>query len=262
MRTFTDSCFLLSVLVCAVFLSGCGEKKEREKAKEKHAEIVALKLKDGTEIKINATEFGISDFPPGDYISFEKAEDTRHLIDEKGVAFTQPVYRQELIMETDDHMENLIKFFFPKTPYIVNRRKQAGQDVYVRLVSSKDTSKIQALEEPYTVIDMVISYPRAEKEETPPKPLPTVTPLQDQISGLRSQIELLKQSLDQGALSIPERRTFEGQIVTLEEELAKLISIRDTQKIPESENENAVKPINKVSKPKIKIKILSYMKRS
>ncbi len=260
MRSITAKHLFLSVLISSVFLSGCGEKKEAEKPKVKQPEIITLTLKDGKKIKIDANQFGISEFPAGDILSYEVVEDTRHLIDEKGNPIQQPVYRQELVMESKEAMESLIKFFYLKTPFIVNRRKQAGIDLYVRLVSTKDNAKIQALDVPYTVIDMIVMYPQSIGE-TSQEPVSTVTPIEDQISAVKSQIEMLKQSLDQGNLSIPERRTYEGQIVMLENELTKLNTIKDSQKKPDSDNETKEKPIKPAQFEKIKIKIISYMKR-
>ncbi|MDX9701969.1 MAG: hypothetical protein RBU23_02885 [Candidatus Auribacterota bacterium] len=257
------------ILNIAVALCGCGKKEEKpapEKAKTpKTPDMIEYKLTDGKTIKVDANLFGVKYLPTGSIFSYTYISDVRHLVDKMGTPFVQPVYKHELLMETREDIDSLIKFFFPKTPHVANRRKRGLEDMYVRLVSTRDMDSIRTLDEPYVVIDMRVVYPpRQQTSRSQPEDRMANTgvtaSLDDQISALRNNLERLNSRIAQDDVEIPERRRLQIQISMLEKQLSSLTEKRDAlTATPDTSAQDTatVAPADNPDK-KVKIKIVSF----
>lgn len=268
---------LITVAIVAAIPAGCGKKEEAPTKAEQQKPAVApdmieYTLSDGTKVEVDANKFGVKYLPNGDIFSYEYSEDVRNLVDSMGQPIEQPVYKHELLMETKENIDNLIKFFFPKTPHIANRRKRGNEDMYVRLVSTRDMDAIRELDEPYIVIDMRVVYPRAPQRAADERSRVTATvdntamlmSLDDQIAALRSNLDRLRRRLEQDDVQIPERRTLNVQISMLERQLDSLTEKREDIAATEpqkTENEQVSAPVVAQGDKKVKIKIVSFNKR-
>lgn len=257
---------LISALCVLLSINGCG-KKETSGKKSEEPEYITLSLKDGKKISVDATKFGMKNLPSGDIISYTYGPDTRHIIDDTGAPITQPVYKHELLMETHESIDNLITFFFPSAPYVINRRKLGPLDNYARIVSTKDTIKVRDLNEPYIVIDMRLVYPPVKKPVAAIQPHGELSPIQpvalsseeDQISALKSRLQMLNDQYGLATVSIPEKRRIRGEIEMLEMELAKLTrEVADSKKRAETAVKTEKKDTQANETPVVKIKIVSY----
>ena len=273
LKTLTAYMFKLIIfLSITLALAGCGKKEEApaevSKKPSKQPDMIEYKLTDGSTVIVDANLFGVKYLPNGNVFSYSYTSDERHLIDKLGKPFIQPVYKHELLMETTESIDNLITFFFPKTSHIATRRKQGMQDMYVRLVSTRDMDIIRSLDEPYVVIDMRVVFPQRPKIDRTQQQRPATSvvtaSLDDQISALRNNLARLNDRMTQDDIQIPERRRLEIQISMLDKQLIDLNTKRDSIL---SSNDEAVQESNTdlsavKSDKKVKIKIVSFNLRT
>ncbi|MEW6534519.1 MAG: hypothetical protein AB1454_02725 [Candidatus Auribacterota bacterium] len=262
------SCSLLLVMLTTSILMGCGRKEEKPGTQKttKDVEYFSVQLQDGSTIQIDANAFGLKELPAGGVVAYDHASDERHLIDDRGEPLKQPVYRHQLLMESQDSIDNLITYFFPVTPHVVNRRKRGGVDSYVRLVSTKDVKSIRELDKPYIVIDMRMVYPEQESEPEKTEPMPGAdeqvgqgaTAESDQISALKSRLDMLNKQLSMDTISIPERRRIRGEVTMLQEELVNLEKRVNAITKIDNNVADTEKKGGSTSVPIVKIKIISY----
>ncbi len=266
MKNLTAYFFKLTLLLSMTLaLAGCGKKEEASDAQKKAPkppDMIEYTLSDGSTVKVDANKLGVKYLPTGEIFSYSYTPDERHLVDKLGKPFIQPVYKHELQMETPESIDKLITFFFPKTPNIATRRKRGMEDVYVRLVSTRDMDSIRALDDPYVVIDMRVVYPKREKRETVTQERPDSTltaSIDDQISALRNNLARLNDRMTAEDLQIPERRRMQIQIAMLEDQLTELNKKRDSilsKNTTEQPNQVISETIEKGKK--VKIKIVSF----
>lgn len=270
MHRITQS-ILYTVLGIALITTGCGKKEDssgtNQAAEEK--KILTITLENGERVDIDANTFGVGKLPEASFIAYEYEEDERHLVDPMGQPFVQDVYRHQLLAETFMPIEELITLFFPYAPHIINRRKVNVYDSYVRLVSTKDAKTMRELDSPYIIIDMRLVFPPAEKKEPASEVIPPVEQSivpgseQDQCMALKNQLEGLQKQFDSGKLSIPERRRVEGQILMLKQAIDDLETRINQSTRPAATAktvDNAV--LVEKKRPKVKLKIVSFNKRS
>ena len=266
MKNLTSYLFKLTLfLSMTLALAGCGKKEEApddQRKAPKPPDMIEYKLTDGSTVKVDANKFGVKYMPTGEIFSYTYTQDERHLVDKLGKPFIQPVYKHELQMETPESIDKLITFFFPKTPNIATRRKRGTEDVYVRLVSTRDMDTIRTLDEPYVVIDMRVVYPKRPKRETVTQERsdsPLTASLDDQISALRNNLSRLNDRMTAEDLKIPERRRIQTQISMLEDQVAQLNKKRDSilpDNTTDQQDQTTREDIEKGKK--VKIKIVSF----
>ncbi len=268
------NCFLVALLLGFSFFFGCGKKEDSQKSVKrvaKPADIINVKLKDGTNVKIDAAQFGIKSFPAGDILSYECVPDQRRLMDRLGKPMVQPVYKHLMYMETKASIDSLIQFFFQQTPHLVNRRKYGNSDSYARMVSTKDVNEMRDLKDPYIIIDLKVVYPK----EKPKKRLSdldgvirseqSVSPEQERVSYLKSQIKQYNDSLLSPETTIPERRKIHEQVKALNSEISDIEARLDSSKKRRKriDKNNSVDARKKSKRPLyVKVKILTYSYRA
>ena len=264
----------LAVAVSAVLLQGCGKKDKSDKKKKDVSthtpEYIEVTLANNEKVSIDTVTFGIKNLPAGKVLSYELVPDERHLIDEVGNPIVQKVNKHQMIIESELSIDDLIKFFFPSTPNIVNRRKRGEQDIYARLVSSKDVNAVRSLEKPYIVVDIRLETktPRRRSlgntlpvEEQTDVSVP-ISSWDDQLATLKSRIDILNDIIEKGDISIPERQRIEQELVVLKRQLS-IMEDRKTRstKISKRTSVDKESTKNESGKPKVKIKINSYYNR-
>lgn len=266
-------CVFVTFLLGTSFFLGCGKKEEDSKPVKriaKPADIISVKLKDGTNVKIDTVQFGIKAFPSGDILSYECVADQRRLMDRLGKPMVQAVYKHQMYIETTGSVDSLIQFFFQKTPYVVNRRKYGNSDSYVRLVSTKDINKVRDLEDPYTIIDLKVVYPKVKPKEDihgldRVPAVQGVSPEENKISYLKSKIKQHEDSLLSPETTIPERRKIHEDIAALKVEISDIEDRVESSKQKRKDLDKEKRSIETKKVPKkplyVKIKILTYSYR-
>ncbi len=265
---------LITFLLVVSFFLGCGKKEDDSKTVKrvaKPADIISVKLKDGTDVKIDTAQFGVKSFPSGDILSYERVADQRRLMDRLGKPLVQNVYKHQMYIETTASVDDLIQFFFQKTPYVVNRRKYGNSDSYARLVSTKDINKVRDLKNPYVIIDLKVVYPKEKPKEdihglnSVVPVVQGVSPEDDKISYLKSRIKQHEDALLSPETTIPERRKIHEDVSALKVEIADIEDRVEASKQKREDIEKQKKSIEAKKVPKkplyVKIKILTYSYR-
>ena len=264
----------LAVVLSAVLIQGCGKKEKTEKVKKEVSthvpEYIEVTLANNEKVSIDTVTFGIKNLPPGKVLSYELVPDERHLIDELGKPLVQQVNKHQMIIESDLSIDDLIKFFFPSTPTIVNRRKRGEKDIYARLVSSKDVNTVRSLEKPYIVVDIRLETKKPKRgslKNLYPADIQTadsspISSWDDQIAALKSRIDILNDMLEKAQITIQERQNAQDELVLLKRQLTimedrKLRSAKSSARAQGDQQDTNNKP----AAPKVKIKINSYYKR-
>ena len=244
--------------------------KNKKNASSQTAKFINITLADNKKVSIDTKTFGMLNLPPGKVLSYKLVADERHLIDELGKPFVQKVNKHEMILESDLSIDDLIKFFFPSTPNIVNRRKRGDKDIYARLVSSKDINVVRSLEKPYIVVDIrlesktpihrILKNMLSADEQSADSV--TISSWNDQIDALKSRMDILKDMIEKAKITIQERQNIEDELTVLKRQLSIMEDWKSKSKQISARTMDSKKDAEKQPKqPKVKIKINSYYKR-